>query len=355
MSGYQETHNGNYPSAVHSIGTHGASTWVTELLPYLDAQSVRDHLDYANPANTQLPVLQCPTDSENTNTVRGLSYVVNVGYGLLTPACMTKRPTACTPATHWDTIEFGGSSATGYVDVTGCENATGLDGLSMGLISVIVSTGSDTLGFGVDWNQDGIVTSYENNVTSGTGVFWSHDQARNPTFHSRRLESGDGYTNTMMLSERHVKRDWFRPSALLPSNAAASFYRLRFMTYVTSHGFGMGMASFRHASAQHVMPISGPPWVSQPRGRELSFDRIMTTDNPLACQGDPNGNTTKIINTTSSFYMAPMSAHRGGVNVAFCDGRVTFMSDDVSPSVFAQLITSAGSDHGQGILGDDAF
>ena len=90
----------------------------------------------------------------------------------------------------------------------------------------------------------------------------------------------------------------------------------------------------------------------QPRGRELNFDRIMTTDRPLACQGDPNANTTKIINTTSSFYMAPMSAHRGGVNVAFCDGRV---SDDVSPSVFAQLITSGGTDHGQGILGDDAF
>jgi prepilin-type N-terminal cleavage/methylation domain-containing protein/prepilin-type processing-associated H-X9-DG protein len=39
-------------------------------------------------------------------------------------------------------------------------------------------------------------------------------------------------------------------------------------------------------------------------------------------------------------YGYPSSAHPGGVNVAYCDGHVTFLAESVEPQVYAQLMTS---------------
>ena len=39
-------------------------------------------------------------------------------------------------------------------------------------------------------------------------------------------------------------------------------------------------------------------------------------------------------------YAYPNSAHSGGVNVAFCDGHVTFVRESVEPVIYAQLMTS---------------
>jgi prepilin-type processing-associated H-X9-DG protein len=40
----------------------------------------------------------------------------------------------------------------------------------------------------------------------------------------------------------------------------------------------------------------------------------------------------------------PSSWHAGGVNVAFCDGRTEFLSEDVDYLVFARLMTPCGKD-----------
>jgi prepilin-type N-terminal cleavage/methylation domain-containing protein/prepilin-type processing-associated H-X9-DG protein len=39
-------------------------------------------------------------------------------------------------------------------------------------------------------------------------------------------------------------------------------------------------------------------------------------------------------------YGFPSSNHSGGVNIAFCGGAVTFVSEEISPTVYAQLMTS---------------
>ena len=45
-------------------------------------------------------------------------------------------------------------------------------------------------------------------------------------------------------------------------------------------------------------------------------------------------------------YGFPSSNHPGGVNIAFCDGRVVFVTDEITPTVYAQLMTTnrKGSD-----------
>ena len=39
-------------------------------------------------------------------------------------------------------------------------------------------------------------------------------------------------------------------------------------------------------------------------------------------------------------YGFPSSNHPGGVNIAFCGGAVTFISDEITPQVYAQLMTT---------------
>jgi hypothetical protein len=39
-------------------------------------------------------------------------------------------------------------------------------------------------------------------------------------------------------------------------------------------------------------------------------------------------------------YGYPSSNHPGGVNVAFCAGQIDFMAEQISPLVYAQLMTS---------------
>jgi prepilin-type processing-associated H-X9-DG protein len=39
-------------------------------------------------------------------------------------------------------------------------------------------------------------------------------------------------------------------------------------------------------------------------------------------------------------YGFPSSNHPGGVNMAFCGGAVQFVSEEITPQVYAQLMTS---------------
>jgi len=59
--------------------------------------------------------------------------------------------------------------------------------------------------------------------------------------------------------------------------------------------------------------------------------------------GSPTA-TEKVINSsiaaTVGNYSLPSSAHPGGVMGAFCDGHVVFVRDNISPWVYAQLVTS---------------
>ncbi len=51
----------------------------------------------------------------------------------------------------------------------------------------------------------------------------------------------------------------------------------------------------------------------------------------------------------------PSSLHPGGVNLFFCDGSGRFVSEDIDPSVYARLVSSAGTKFGQAGVKDEDF
>ena len=51
----------------------------------------------------------------------------------------------------------------------------------------------------------------------------------------------------------------------------------------------------------------------------------------------------------------PSSYHYGGVNAAFADGSVRFLSEGMNQNVFFRLVTSNGVAHGQKLVSDSQF
>ncbi|MCA9058556.1 MAG: DUF1559 domain-containing protein, partial [Planctomycetaceae bacterium] len=80
---FESTSNGYYPS-VMSPRDGRLAPWTTEILPHVEAQSVYERLDLSQPPDHRISVFVCPSDEVNLSESRGLSYVVNVGYGLMT-------------------------------------------------------------------------------------------------------------------------------------------------------------------------------------------------------------------------------------------------------------------------------
>lgn len=101
------------------------------------------------------------------------------------------------------------------------------------------------------------------------------------------------------------------------------------------------------------MPKYGA-WNPSLQPQRLHFEFIMSNQR-FDCPPFTPKNTDCIINAPSHWYLALTSAHIGGVNVAFCDGAVVFMSDDLSPDVFARLLTSGATHYGEAIQSDNAY
>lgn len=60
---------------------------------------------------------------------------------------------------------------------------------------------------------------------------------------------------------------------------------------------------------------------------------------PICGLATPPGPVKDVINNAGLRNFAPSSFHRGGVVVAFCDGRTAFLKNDLQPYEYAQLLT----------------
>lgn len=344
LSSYTTTNRGHYPSALYSENDQ-TGTWAVELLKYVDAQAVADHLDLTAPPETRIATYLCPSDDENARHPRGLSYVVNIGISRATQACIPR-------IIHKDSIARTSPDEVVDLTVFSFLRSDGLDGYS--LVASGASAGSGVQrnrSIGLDWNQNGVVTQYEDTVTTATGIFWTNTERTNRSFEFRQVDQGDGSSHTLMVSERHRARDWaVPPTALVDKQDLGFLYRNRFMAPVASHGFGMSSMAF-HVNAVHAMPKEGV-WVPQPRTKELAPREF--TSIRIDCSPPPLP-IVQVINAPSCQVPAPTSNHRGGVNAVFCDGHVSFLSNDMSTEVFKKLMTSDGSGYGERLLSDDEF
>lgn len=149
--GYSTTFKGLNPS-VFSPRDGRTAVWTTEILPHIDARSVADHLDLAMPPDTRLAVLVCPDDEANDSMPRGLSYVLNVGYGLMTISCDDV-------VIHKDKYELSGAGTVLISMLKTLSRTDELDGYFLLHALTSVTSGSSierTLGLG--WDNNGEVT-----------------------------------------------------------------------------------------------------------------------------------------------------------------------------------------------------
>jgi len=173
------------------------------------------------------------------------------------------------------------------------------------------------------------VTSYVVNVgqvdnTAPTAMNPTRDYAGNGVFHYRGLKANanevlismtsayisaqDGTPTTIMMSENADAYTW-------PGPAAGAATSERYL------GFG-------YNNVDATPGASTQPVGTSPMGINVLYGQSKTGGGAPA---------------TATGFMRPSAYHPSGVNMAFCDGHVRFLLDDISYSVFQALMTPRGS------------
>jgi type II secretory pathway pseudopilin PulG len=286
-------------TAFTAFGTSNAvKSWVVDILPYIDQQQLYNDFNPLNkynstatdpsgtkPSNykitsTSIGILTCPDDGTLINDKGNLSYVCNGGFS------------------RWHKIPYGWTgNPTG-----GANNTTVMDWAAQ---NVPQRTGVMFLG-------------------TTTGQFpW--DYKTNPS------SIVDGASTTLLLSENTlagasigstyangVETNWGAPHP-------------NFMMFVGSDNVCYGDGT-KNCSTASLKPsggsTDGADWVraNQHSGND-AYEAINFGRN-LVDEGS---------------FPYPNSGHPGGVVVAMCDGSTKFISQEINGTVWAKLITPAGS------------
>ncbi|MCA9064137.1 MAG: DUF1559 domain-containing protein [Planctomycetaceae bacterium] len=347
LHGFATTHNGDLP-AVFGRKQEYHTTWVTEILPYIEAQSVYDRIPSEGIPEVRLSILNCPDDESNRSINRGLSYVVNVGYGFGTyPRCAPYI---------LDHYVLSGKDLSGVVELTAVERHDEYDGFEWAYTAETVESGQRTENSAFDWDADNSLSETDIRVTAAAGLFWGRPSAPNISRALTLAEQGDGCSNTFMFSERDRTRDW-GSSHPQESDSTGKILlevtRWRFLLPLASHSFGLSTQTLRDANGRYVMPVNGI-FPGRPIEQRLQFDQL---DNRTGeeCRPDPLPPPLPIINNSTAWHPAPESKHAGGVFMGFCDGSVRFISVNLDATVYARLLTSAGARYGEGLLADNDY
>lgn len=277
-------------------------SWAVELLPFLDGAGIFERIvgytgtdpDGPFPAG-QYPfraVLACPSSGVADRHGSGLSYVANAGY-------IRGELWADSPDHHAEQINWDRSCP--------C---------------------------------DGPLLSQSDRIYAyATGVFWRKLPDDNYQQRLSLIASGDGLANTFMISEN-----------------------LQAGPYDSDHtgriGFGISVSVMPTLAPYHVSQANQgeccpnpPPCTRNCAPAEVSDLVLLPT---FAAHDQENDNDARI-NANAGGELGrhprPSSSHPRGVNMLWCDGRVTFVNQDIDEFVYARLITVAGGRHGQAIDG----
>lgn len=341
-------------------GSAGWSPWPVALLPHLDQRGL--YAEWADDPQPDLvlSVLTCPADPANANRPGALSYVVNCGYGLLgsrrfqCPGPGINCGTCPDETAAYDVMtglqDFGG-------EIAQCHFARQDDGRWVvcrfdGML--IPPTASPGRLPGLDWDANGRINTADDAIARATGVFWN-PRGNAPFLNTLDwVSGGDGVTQTLMLSEHTSAGLWGRTSVWvrvggnmrMEEAPDVSSSPLRFLALAGDKGFGISTEAFRDAGGAFVFPVTERTHSFRP-GAPLHFDRVDLCGSGAA--------SCPTLNHTSPLHLAPASTHAGGVNAVFCDGRATFLSEQIDATVYARLLTPWGTRYGQTPLSDSDY
>jgi prepilin-type N-terminal cleavage/methylation domain-containing protein/prepilin-type processing-associated H-X9-DG protein len=299
----------------HDIGP--LHSWVVDVLPYLDQQSLYNSYDrnrayYSTVANasgtnnftvtsTDISSLRCPDDDTFGVGKGNLSYVVNSGFNMA-----------------W----FSPSGWNGVASAAGSKIATG----------VMVGWVSDSVQF-----------------ARKTGVMWpgSSDGNKFYDYQASPTSIGDGMSNTVLLTENILAGHNEGSSPFLTTGSSSGG--------AVPAGWGCASPLFVAFMASDDVCSSADPTTgagtttcataggltSVTVGGKFETGPGWARANRKGSQEDING-AIQNGNTVEGSSPYPYSLHPGGVVVTMCDGSVKFIKDSIDGKVWACLMTPGG-------------
>ncbi len=162
-------------------------------------------------------------------------------------------------------------------------------------------------------------------VAAATGVFWRKSDVFQPSLDY--VGTGDGTTNTLMLSENLQAGNWW------DTDTARLSFGIPVETINGRVPFGKGTL-FESVERPLNTTFTGDTIApAQPQEWRINSDlKAATGTRPR-----------------------PSSNHPGGVNFIFCDGSGKYLSNQIDPHLYAKLLTPNGVKYGEGELPQSAY
>jgi len=287
--------------------------WVVDILPYIDNQ------EYANAwnkqdfyygtnatsvgaptnatiSNTGIGILKCPDDQTIKAGQGDLSYVVNIGF------------------TRWHQLVIPSSKPTMTVGWTPSDAATGVDGAdnaTSGIsLSPTVLAKTGVMFLGTDTGK----YAWDNSTSTSAII----DGTSTTILATENFLAGASTGNTNYTAG--IGTNWACPHP--------NFCAFTASDRVFTSGSSLTPTTLKGTTTQ----VDGAGWALG-NNRNPSVDKVAAQESINYGQNLP---------TDGSFPFANGS-HSGGINVAFCDGSVKFISDNIDGTVYSKLITPSGS------------
>jgi prepilin-type processing-associated H-X9-DG protein len=237
--------------------------------------------------NTTIPMLHCPDDPTTSPNQGNLSYVVNGGFSL------------------WHAIPLSRDSS--------------------------ATNGIPRLGGPLCWSPAGTPWQENQAIARKLGVMFlgTHTGDQPWDIKTRPADIADGASHTLLLSENIWAgySTGTKHSGGLPTNWTCPLPT--FSMFIGSDDVCHSSASATDCLGGQLAPLSatksGPGWA---RANRLG-------------SGEEINDAGK--NTVEGGSPYPSSLHPGGVNVVFCDGSCRFLVQSIDGSVYASLLTPAGT------------
>ena len=299
-----DTTNGRLPGYVNAmVDTHSPKdpqyrlptvgrrvSWLVMVFPYIEESALDDEWTRQfsrMPSGPQINLLICPSDPPETTGQPWLSYVVNAGWGFEDPNRLSPPP------------------------VIGTNNLANREHLADGVFI------DDAQNLNLLVLCPAVADGRETQPPLRPSISY--------------VQTNDGASKTFMLSENIHAWYWaYDADRTTPSWESGSRPDLcSGCDYDGKQAFGFIWSN----SGATVERINGD------NDHEINAIIFSNMDAWTADWEDDGQLISPEVNTTES-YAYPSSRHPGGVNMAFCDGRVTRINEGIDPDIYGTLMTS---------------